>query len=203
MDKSLITSTHHLSDSSYYIIGKIPDHIKPDFNAMLLDKPDLPDTVIMMGKPILTPRFVAHYLKPYYYTGRTHEALPLPDTLAPLLQWANSVLLPSMQFTNAFNQVLVNYYMNGLQYIGKHSDDERQLIKGSPIFSASFGQERVFRIRNKTDGSIIEDVLLKDGTFILMCGNMQKEFTHEVPKVMGQKGSSLTPRINVTFRVFK
>lgn len=196
-------NVHRLTDTSYYISGKIPDHATFNFDDMLSHKPTLPDTVIMMGKPVLTPRFVAHYLKPYYYTGRVHEAQPLPTNLAPLLEWANSTLLPSIPISGTFNQVLVNYYMNGLHYIGRHSDDERQLVQNSPIFSASFGQERTFRIRKKSDGSVVEDIAVKDGTFILMCGDMQKEFTHEIPKVMGQKGSNLSPRINVTFRMFK
>lgn len=103
----------------------------------------------------------------------------------------------------AFNQALVNYYMDGTHYIGKHSDDERQLKSDSPVFSASLGQERVFRIRYKTDGIIARDIPMEDGSFLMMCGDMQKEFTHEVPKVMGTKGALLKPRINVTFRIFK
>ena len=205
------TTKIQLSPNSYILSGKLPPDVIPDFQEMLCSKPTMPDTVIMAGKPILTPRFVAHYLKSYYYTGRLHEAKPLPDTLKPLFDWANAQewkceLKNSNESKEAkpvvFNQVLVNYYMNGLHYIGKHSDDERQLTPGSPIFSASFGQERIFRIRNKKDSSIVKDIIMKDGTFLLMCGNMQKEFSHEVPKVMGNKGTSMKPRINVTFRMF-
>lgn len=210
------TSTTHtirLSKNSYIVSGKIPSHVFPDFEEMLSLREELPDTVIMMGKPVLTPRFVSHYLKPYYYTGRVHEANPLPATLVPLLNWANGNLLTSDTVkTNEkdagggkanFNQVLVNYYMNGTHYIGKHSDDERQLVPGYPIFSASFGQTRTFRIRSKDDDSIVRDISMNDGTYILMCGDMQKEFKHEVPKVLGKKAEELSPRINVTFRVFK
>jgi alkylated DNA repair dioxygenase AlkB len=216
-------TTKYLSDTSYIISGRIPKDICPNVEQLMKDKPEVPDTIIMMGKSILTPRFVAHYLRPYYYTGRTHDAKPLPDTLKPLLEWGNTEMLTkwkqeqkTMQSKHknsadalkavgdkVFNQALVNYYMNGNQYIGKHSDDERQLVKGSPIFSASLGQERTFRIRNKKDGSIVEDIIMKDGTFILMCGDMQKEFSHEVPKVMGQKGQNMASRINITFRIFQ
>lgn len=93
--------------------------------------------------------------------------------------------------------------MNGGQYIGKHSDDERQLVENSVIFSASFGQTRIFRIRNKKDKTIVQDIKLEDRTFVVMCGDMQKEFTHEIPKVSGKQGERLRPRINVTFRIFK
>jgi len=202
-----------LSEDSYILTGSIPDNVAPSLPNLMSQCPPAPDTVIMMGKPVLTPRFVAHYLKPYYYTGRTHPAKDLPDNLKPLLDWCNTVVLHDWLQqegdeknnieTPKFNQGLVNYYMNGIHYIGKHSDDERQLIKNSPIFSASFGQERTFRIRNKKDGSIVEDITMRDKSFIVMCGKLQNEFTHEVPKVVGVKGANMSPRVNVTFRIFK
>lgn len=204
------TRTIQLSKNSYVITGKVPEECVPDFAEMMSLRPHVPDTVIMMGKPVLTPRFVAHYLKPYYYTGRTHEAKPLPEVFTPLLKWANEYLLPKWAEEHSlpkgdvkFNQVLVNYYMNGLHYIGKHSDDEKQLLQGYPIFSASFGESRTFRIRTKTDDSIVHDHIMENGSFLLMCGDMQKEFKHEVPKMLGKKAENCLPRINVTFRVFK
>src|SRR6478609_153158 len=179
-----------LSDKSFLIVGSLPKEVIPSMEKLMELNPGEPDTVIMAGKSVLTPRFVAHYLRPYYYTGRLHEAKPLPETLRPLLDWANS-----QEFNNGsnYNQVLVNFYMNGHHYIGKHSDDERQLVQESSIFSASFGQKRTFRIRTKSDGSIVKDIEMNNGTYVVMCGKMQKEFTHEVTKVMGKKGEDLSP----------
>jgi alkylated DNA repair dioxygenase AlkB len=194
--------THHLSDTSYYVYGQVPDHVRFHSQEMLRLKPDMQDTVIMRGKPVLTPRYVAHYLRSYYYTGRLHEAQPLPDILRPLFDWTNAVLLPAINMSGEFNQVLVNYYMNGSHYIGKHSDDEKQMVRKSPIFSASFGQERMIRLRDKSNGSIVKDIPLQDGAFVLMCGDMQKEYTHEIVKVLGKKGNSMSARMNVTERMF-
>jgi alkylated DNA repair dioxygenase AlkB len=200
-----------LGNDSFILSGKLPRNICPVLEDMLAIRPTIPDTVIMAGKPVLTPRFVAHYLKPYYYTGRIHPAKPLPELLIPLLQWCNEELLLHWKEKtdgikenddSKFNQVLVNYYMNGLHYIGKHSDDERQSVKNSPIFSCTFGQERTFRISTKSDGGYVMDIPLIDGTFILMCGKMQKHFKHEVLKVTGRKGENMGPRVNVTLRMF-
>lgn len=202
-----------LSATSYIIQGVIPPSADIDFDQMMAIRPDAPDIVIMMGKPTLTPRYVAHYLRPYSYAGRMHPASPLPAVLTPLLEWCNGTVLAFWKdeqlrrdilipVTATFNQLLVNYYLDGSHYIGKHSDDERQLIPNTPVFSASFGQERVFRVRSKVDGGIVKDSLMKNGSFLMMCGDMQKEFTHEVPKVMGRKGALLNPRINVTCRMF-
>ncbi len=34
---------------------------------------------------------------------------------------------------DVLNSCLVNYYENGLEYIGYQSDDERNIVKGVPI----------------------------------------------------------------------
>ena len=198
---------YDLSQNSYYLQGDLPQHARPSFADMSKLKPDAPGTVIIMGKPIATPRYTANYMKPYRFSGVLHPTAPLPSVLEPLLQWANEKILASeLPSAPTFNQALVNFYDCGLHYIGRHSDDETQLVARSPIFSASFGQERVFRIRRKGTsgtGEIVKDIPMKDGSFIVMCGDMQKEFTHEIPKVAGAKGEALGGRINVTFRVFK
>lgn len=48
-------------------------------------RPKVHDTVIIQGKEIPTPRYVAHYMKSYFYTGKVHKAKPLPKCLEPLL----------------------------------------------------------------------------------------------------------------------
>lgn len=191
---------HNLSACSYYLHGRIPPNVCPDFDTLLCQKPEALGSVVIFGKPVATPRYTAHYLRPYTYTGAVHDAEPLPDELKPILDWANETFAAVGK--KLYNQALVNYYMDGNHYIGKHSDDERQMARGSSVFSASFGQSRIFRIRNKKTRKIVQDIEMSHGTYIVMCGDMQKEFTHEVPKVMGEKGKKMKTRINVTFRSF-
>lgn len=75
------------------------------------------------------------YLRGYFFSGMKHDALDLPEEIQPILDWANS-----LDVEPKFNQVLVNWYENGLHYIGPHSDDERSLVRRSPIFSLSLGE---------------------------------------------------------------
>ena len=49
---------------------------------------------------------------------------------------------------NNFNGILVNHYCDGNQYIGAHSDDEKELGTNG-VVSISYGSERKFRIREK------------------------------------------------------
>jgi alkylated DNA repair dioxygenase AlkB len=101
-----------------------------------------------------------------------------------------------------FNSSLINWYMDGTHYIGTHADDERQLVPLSPIFTASLGATRLFRIRQKEDGKIVKDLYVKNGDILVMGGAMQKHFKHEIVKLSEAKGKLLGPRISLTFRQF-
>jgi alkylated DNA repair dioxygenase AlkB len=190
-----------LTLDSHIILGEIPEHVRENFMSMWNSKPTLKSSINIFGKMIQSPRYVENYLQPYTYSGVTLPAKELPVEFCKLFKWANmdvaSVLAPGRQY----NQCLVNFYENGHHYIGRHSDNEKDFMKYAPIFSASFGQERTFRIRDKKTKKIVQDIQVKDGTFIIMCGKMQKEFYHEIPKVGGDKGAAMGKRINVTFRV--
>merc|ERR1712023_141485 len=74
------------------------------------------------------------------------------------------------------------------------------LVRDAPIASVSFGCAREFRILRKghTDDSAL-DVDLRDGSFLLMGGEMQKHYLHGIP-MGGEKGQKGV-RINLTFRI--
>ena len=111
----------------------------------------------------------------------------------------------SLGYENIFNQILINWYGNGAHYIGPHTDNEAQIVSASPIISITLNEgtiERIFRIRSKIDKKIILDISMPDKTYLVMGGDMQKMFTHEVPKITGKK-DLVGKRINITFRQFK
>ena len=94
-----------------------------------------------------------------------------------------------------FNGILVNKYMDGNDYIGAHSDDETKL-DGLGVVSISYGTERIFRIRNKNDRSIVCEELTRHCGILHMGGNFQKLYTHEIPKQHKIKEA----RISFSFR---
>lgn len=189
---------HSLDEESWIEQGVLPKELEYDFNTLWILHPEEFGLVKMAGKYVKTPRWQQSYLKPYWFSGMMHEALELPKAFQPFMNWANTLY---QEWT--FNQVLINWYLDGKHYIGPHSDAEHQIVKGSPIVSISLGQERVFRVRAKGDGGIILDLDMPNNTYVSMCGKMQERFLHEVPKVDGAKGAKMDRRINITFRVFK
>lgn len=191
---------YRLDEESWIEQGCIPTDITDvhTFNTLWYLHPDEYGEVYYNGKVIKTPRWQQNYLRDYNFSGMNHKAKPLPIEFVPYLEWAN-------QFNGnvTFNQVLINWYANGHHYINPHTDNEKQLVKHSPVLSLSLGQERTFRIRNKLDNKSILDLQMPDKTYLMMCGKMQEHYLHEVVKVNGKKGENMGKRINITFRVLK
>jgi alkylated DNA repair dioxygenase AlkB len=92
-----------------------------------------------------------------------------------------------------FNAVLANYYRDGNDSMGWHSDNEPE-IDSVLIASATFGGKRMFKLRNRLTGQKI-DIELLDSSLLLMC-NMQNHWQHAIPKSKTRNA----PRINLTFR---
>ncbi len=147
------------------------------------------------------PRDEAYYGDPgthYTYSRREYKPLPwLPELLS--LKAHVEQATPMAAYTNlglpklGYNAVLCNLYRDGNDSVGLHADAEPEM--GSVIASLSLGAERVFRLKRK-DGSVAFSERLPQGSLLIMAGNTQKHFKHEVPKEPGVT----QPRINLTFR---
>ncbi len=170
--------------------------IEIPFEAIWNLKPTTRHTLRVYGKEVKQPRYTQGYLTDYYYSGALMKGIALPKELEELYSFAK-------RYDSRFNQILVNWYENGTHYIAAHSDDEPQLVNESPVLSISYGATRKFRIRDKETKEIVTDLLLDDNTAIVMKGDFQKKYTHEIVKMSGKKGLECGRRINVTFRCFK
>ena len=94
-----------------------------------------------------------------------------------------------------FNSVLANYYRDGKDSMGWHSDDEKELGTNPTIASISFGSERDLVFRNKITKETIA-IPQTNGCLILIDGETQRNWQHSIKKTQKVIG----PRINLTFR---
>ncbi|MCG9910125.1 MAG: alpha-ketoglutarate-dependent dioxygenase AlkB [Flavobacteriales bacterium] len=150
------------------------------------------ESIRLFGKWIMQPRLTALYgEKAYTYSGR--EMQPLPFT-TDLLYIKDKI----EQYTGCrFNAVLCNLYRNGLDSMGWHSDDEKELGNNPVIASLSLGAERKFRLKHKDNRDIpVHKIALGNGSLLLMKGSTQHFWKHEIPK----EPKVTAPRINLTFR---
>jgi alkylated DNA repair dioxygenase AlkB len=152
------------------------------------------ETIRLFGKTFLQPRLLAWHGDPgarYRYSGRMHEPLAWTPSLAALRSRVE-------ELTGArFNSVLANLYRNEQDSMGLHADDEPELGEQPVIASLSLGEERVFRLKHRRRQDLKPVRLgLPSGSLLIMAGDTQKNWKHEVPKQSRPCG----PRINLTFR---
>ena len=133
----------------------------------------------------------------YKFSGTVTESQPISNIpiLEELLEKINNTDLSKKKL----NAIFINWYKDGTEYIGPHSDDEKNLDIDVGIWSLSFGEIRTFRITDKFNNNKIKDIDLENGILIGMCGDFQKEFKHALLKSKKKNGK----RINLTFRKFK
>ena len=151
-------------------------------------------TIKMFGKILNQPRLTAFYgeeNKPYAYSGLKLT----PNSWTEDLMFIKSRITKTAQIN--FSSVLLNYYRNGQDSMGWHSDDEKELGQNPVIGSISFGETRLFQLRHLTRKDLKKvDIKLTNGSFLLMKGPTQHYWEHQIPKT----SKHLTPRINLTFR---
>ncbi len=153
------------------------------------------ESMNMYGKKIDFPRLTAWYGnndKPYSFSGITLQPLPWTDEIIKI----KSKIEPIAK--TEFNSVLLNLYRDGNDSISWHTDAEKELGINPVIASVNFGATRKFQLRYiKTKEKL--EIELSHGSLLIMQGELQHFWQHQVPKTSKPVGE----RINLTFRVIK
>ena len=123
--------TMRYSNTAWLDFLKLPSEFVFNFEDILNAHPEDHGNIIMFGEKIPVPRFQKVYGdKGYFFTGMTHPPSPIPDIFKPFLEFVNELGY------GKYNDLLINWYMDGSHYIGAHSDDERQLVQNSPLINS-------------------------------------------------------------------
>lgn len=160
--------------------------------AEIEDKLDIDPEIFVYGKKCHQHRNVGFFSNKsigYNYSKKLQLSKPLTNSLDILLNSINE------KFNSDFNGILINKYKDGCDSIGAHSDDEEGLSNVG-VLSISYGSTRNFRIRDKKTKKIICNLNTNDEEIIIMDGDFQKEFLHEIPAQKKIK----EPRYSFTFR---
>lgn len=153
------------------------------------------DEVIIFGKKVITSRKVAWYGNAgyeYTYSNITRHAIPFTKQLLELKEIVEAAT------GNSFNSCLLNLYHNGNEGMSWHSDNEKELGNSPIIASVSLGAPRKFIFKHKINKEKRE-VVLQNGSLLVMKGSTQTHWLHALPKTKVEKNA----RINLTFRTIK
>lgn len=150
------------------------------------------EQIFIYGRWVKVPRLMCWYGDngaSYQYSGVNHKPLPW---ITPLSSAKHKI---ETHYHCSFNSVLANCYRNGSDSMGRHADDEKELGLNPLIASLSLGEQRLLKFRHQKTQEV-RDVILSHGDLLLMAGEIQHYWQHELPKTKKQKAE----RINLTFR---
>lgn len=174
-----------------YLPGWLPDP-DTDFDELSRSVAWEHNDITVFGRTAKLPRLTCWMGEAdYTYSGVRNTPHPMPDRLAAI----RAELV--RQVGAEFNSCLANFYRDGSDSIGYHSDDEAELGTRPTIASISLGAPRRFLFREVATGRRWS-VELGNGDLLIMTGASQTDYRHAVPKTKRVVG----PRINLTFRYF-
>ena len=154
------------------------------------------DDITVFGKTYKQPRLTALYASnslPYSYSNITMFPKAYTKVLLNIKQEVE-------QFSkHKFTTVLLNLYRNGNDSNGWHADNEKELGKNPMIASVSFGEPRLFHFKHRLLKNEKHKLLLEHGSLLIMKGEMQQYWLHQIPKTKKEIGE----RINLTFRTIE
>ncbi len=169
---------------------------RPSAQALAVELPLRADTFTLFGRSVRVPRLISWHGDPgcrYRYSGQTYEPAPWTPGLARIRA------LLTARTGLPWNAVLANYYRDGRDSVGWHSDDERELgpqRDDIAVASLSLGAARRFVMRHR-ESAARRALELTDGSLLVMRGTTQQHWRHALPKTAEPVG----PRLNLTFRV--
>ena len=161
---------------------------------LLSEIPWKQEPIKIFGKTVMQPTLTAWYGdedKTYTYSGITmkpHQWSSLLRTIKEKIETVSPV-----KYTSA----LLNLYRNGLDSMGWHRDNEKELGINPVIASVSFGSTRTFKLRDYHNKNVVKILELTHGSLLLMMGETQHYWEHHVPKT----SAPVKERVNITFRV--
>lgn len=161
------------------------------FNALTEELAWSQDEIKVFGRWHRIPRLQAWHGNQglaYTYSGKKMHATPWTPALYELKKKLSRLGMD-------FNSVLGNWYRDGHDKMGWHSDNERELGSQPVIASVSLGAERDFAFRRRGTGD--KFILpLTHGSLLIMAANTQQHWQHSLP----QRKRVTSSRINLTFR---
>lgn len=182
------------SDSVWYYPNFLSPQLASNYYTKLSKSLDWKQYPIrLFGKTMLQPRLIAWYGNAdltYKYAQTTLVASGWTSELAALRQQITS------ETTYTFNSVLANWYRDGQDSMGWHSDNEKELGPAPCIASISLGAVRTLHFRTIQKPHKRASILLEHGSLLIMQGDSQQLWQHQIPKSKRIQDG----RINLTFR---
>ncbi|CAO1613970.1 unnamed protein product [Sympodiomycopsis kandeliae] len=207
-NKSFLNDNQTAIPGVHYLPRFLPEETANDWYESLVDLPQwYRPTLKMYGREIVQSRSIIAFSKvpdlKLKYSGTEVDMHPWPDVLRKMEHRCRNVIGKEVKF----NHAMLNYYPSGDTHIGRHSDN----LENKVILTVSLGSPRTWimtkrpmhgaKAAAKRQGEALPKMeshrwTVENGSLLLMQGDTQKEWYHEIPKQAKIKQG----RISITFR---
>ena len=138
-------------------------------------------TLKVYNRECTEPRLTAYFsdISDYKYSGKVAKATPFGESkvVSEILNYVHQALRPDIRF----NSCLMNYYRNGDDRVGWHSDNDALYGEDPIVATVTLGVARDFDMRFRADHSKKCRVTMQPGSLLLMGGSMQRYWHHQIP----------------------
>jgi len=210
----MLTPTIHLQANNSYLYT-IDNYFPSDYADLLFNKcrefPQIEESKIQdylansQNYLIINPQmrmglarrcmgFFSDVSEGYEFSNQTMLSQKMPGFLDEFMVALNTSL------KTEFNGLLINWYKDGSDNNGAHSDNEKGLYNGmvAAVTLMNPGGTRNFYIRDKSQNDkIILKVPTRHNQLLVMGGDFQKHYKHEIPKELRNTNAE---RVSITAR---
>ncbi len=197
-----------------WLSKELIDYATKNYQTLFAIHPIQKGKVVLYDQEFESPRWHRSYLHQpkreqgktsYMYSGiEPYEELALPLPFQPFLDFLNAT-----EETNKYNQVIVNWYANGNDYIKPHSDCQIGMATNVSIVIITLCEDETKprelilkskNLKNEMNDNLYSSVKIKleHACIVTMHGDTQTKFRHGVSKALDNH----TSRISLTFRKF-
>ena len=177
--------------------GTVLDDAEYLYQALLQELPWQADVVTLFGKTHVTTRkivWMGDAKRSYHYSGHTRQSTVWHPKVVHIKQRIEHRLAEAGVATK-FNSCLLNWYPTGMDGMGYHADDEREMGMNPVIASVSLGATRKFAFKHNVTKETVA-LPLHAGQLIVMRGETQRHWKHSITKTKKVPDG----RISLTFR---
>lgn len=198
-----------------FISNNLSNKAYDNFKQMYLLRPEKRHNIIIYEKEAQVNRYSQSYLhtptdlshtnkSSYMYSGydTSNNNNELPELFKPYYDYIR-------EKSDRYNQVVANWYSDGMDYISQHADCERGMIENGKVAiltlyrTNKLEQEDYRHMTIRPKEKFVEEALhnelkirLTHGMILTMHGTMQKEFKHGIEQNM----NTIEKRISLSFR---
>jgi len=178
-----INGSVHGSNDTFLLLDVLPSDLADDLFYKLRDEitwNEMRQKGGRVPRDISVQGTIEKYHDDEYEPLYRHPADEQPE----LISWTPSALIIKQRIEQIIeqklNHALIQYYRNGKDFIGEHSDKTLDVLLHSNIVNYSLGATRTMILKHKTEQGLKQRIRLPHNSLFVLGWQTNREWTHSI-----------------------